>query len=118
LGALLYVPLSAIFFFIGTALFAYYSAHPNALPLEYQDPTRSDSVFPYFIVTVLPPGVTGLLIAAIFAAAMSTVSSSLNSSATIILTDYYQRYLRPGATERQSMRTLYVTTVVWGVLGT
>ena len=118
LGGLLYVPLSAVFFFIGTALFAYYTAHPEALPAVYRDPARSDSVFPYFIVTVLPPGITGLLIAAIFAAAMSTVSSSLNSSATVILSDYYRRYIRPAATERQAMRFLYVTTVLWGALGT
>lgn len=118
LGGLLYVPLSAVFFFIGTALFAFYLVQPEALPAEYRDPARSDSVFPYFIVTVLPPGVTGLLIAAIFAAAMSTVSSSLNSSATVILNDYYRRRFRPAATERQAMRFLYVTTIVWGVLGT
>ncbi len=118
LGALLYVPLSAVFFFIGTALFAYYQGHPDALPEMYRDAARSDSVFPYFIVTVLPPGITGLLIASIFAAAMSTVSSSLNSSATIILTDYYKRWINPAADERRSMRTLYITTIVWGVMGT
>ena len=118
LGGLLYVPLSAVFFFIGTALFAYYTANPEQLPAMYQDPARSDSVFPYFIVTVLPPGITGLLIAAIFAAAMSTVSSSLNSSATVMLNDYYRRYVRRDASERQSMMMLYVTTVVWGALGT
>jgi SSS family solute:Na+ symporter len=118
LGALLYVPLSAVFFFIGTALFAYYTAHADALPAAFRDPARSDSVFPYFIVTVLPPGITGLLIAAIFAAAMSTISTSLNSSATILLGDYYRRYVNRAATEGQSMRVLYGATVLWGVLGT
>lgn len=118
IGGLLYVPLSAVFFFIGTALFAYYAANPGNLPEMYREPARSDSVFPYFIVTVLPSGVSGLLIAAVFAAAMSTVSSSLNSSATIILNDYYRRYFRPDATDRQSMRNLRTTTVIWGALGT
>jgi SSS family solute:Na+ symporter len=118
LGGLAYLPLSAVFLFIGTALFAYYAVRPDALPLMYRDPTRADSVFPWFIVTVLPPGVTGLLIAAIFAAAMSTISTSLNSSATIILSDVYRRYVNPRATERQSMRLLRTTTVVWGVAGT
>src|SRR5690606_16458294 len=118
LGSLLYVPLSAIFFFIGTALFAYYVAQPEALPEVYRDPARSDSVFPWFIVSVLPPGITGLLIASIFAAAMSTVSSSLNSSATIFLNDYYQRYVNRTATEPQRMRALHASTVVFGVLGT
>ncbi|HEX2100630.1 MAG TPA: sodium:solute symporter [Candidatus Synoicihabitans sp.] len=118
LGGLMYVPLSAVFFFIGTALFAYYATYPEQLPVEYRDAARSDSVFPYFIVTVLPPGVTGLLIAAIFAAAMSTVSSSLNSSATVILNDYYRRFFRPEATDRQAMRFLYLVTITWGVAGT
>ena len=53
-----------------------------------------------------------------FAAAMSTVSTSLNSSATLIMTDYYKRLLRPRATEREAMRVLYAGTVVWGILGT
>ncbi len=118
LGSLLYVPLSAVFFFIGTALFAYYTAQPDLLPAAYRDPARSDAVFPWFIVTVLPSGVTGLLIASIFAAAMSTISSSLNSSATIVLTDYYQRYWRPAATEPQKMKVLYRATIAFGVLGT
>jgi SSS family solute:Na+ symporter len=118
IGGLLYLPLSAVFFFIGTALFAYYTAQPDLLPEIYRDPARSDSVFPYFMVTGLPPGVTGLLIAAVFAAAMSTVSGSLNSSATIVLTDYYKRFFNRSATEKQSMRVLYVTTIAIGVLGT
>ena len=118
LGGLLYVPLSAVFLFIGTALFAYYSAYPASLPAAYRGPGRADSVFPWFIVSVLPPGVTGLVIAAIFAAAMSTVSTSLNSSATILLSDGYQRYVNPRAGERQSMRVLRAATIGWGAAGT
>jgi SSS family solute:Na+ symporter len=118
LGGLTYVPLSAVFLFIGTALFAYYALHPDALSPAYRDVSKADSVFPWFIVTALPPGITGLLIAAIFAAAMSTVSTSLNSSATIILNDYYRRYVNRRATERQSMRLLRGTTIAWGLAGT
>ena len=118
LGGLAYFPLSALFLFIGTALFAYYSAHPASLPDGLGDPARADWVFPWYIVTVLPPGVAGLLIAAIFAAAMSTISTCLNSSATIVLSDYYRRYVNREATERQSIRVLRVTTVAWGLAGT
>jgi SSS family solute:Na+ symporter len=118
LGGLTYLPLSAVFLFIGTALFAFYTARPDALPQTLRDPGGADWVFPWFIVSVLPPGVTGLLIAAIFAAAMSTVSTCLNSSATVMLTDYYRRYVNRRATEVQSMRLLRVTTLVWGLAGT
>lgn len=118
IGGLLYVPLSAVFFFIGTSLFAYYTTHPGELPASLQGAAHSDSVFPWFIVTVLPSGVSGLLVAAIFAAAMSTVSTSLNSSATILLNDFYRRYVNPQASGAQMMRLLRRTTVLWGVLGT
>ena len=118
LGGLLYIPVSALFFFIGTALFAFYTASPDMLAEGYRDPMMADKVFPYYIVTALPAGVTGLLIAAVFAAAMSTVSTSLNSSATIILNDYYKRFVNQSASEENSMRALHITTVVWGILGT
>lgn len=113
-GALSYIPISALFFFIGTALFVFYSLQPELLPASIE----GDSVFPYFIVNELPIGLTGLIIAALFAAAMSTVDSSLNSSATIILQDIYKRYIRPDATEKESMRILYGATFLWGVIGT
>ena len=118
LGGLAYLPVSAVFFFIGTAMFAYYTTHPDLLPAAYREPGKSDSVFPWFIVTALPSGITGLLIASIFAAAMSTISSSLNSAATILLNDYYGRFVNREATERQKMRVLYLTTIVVGVIGT
>jgi SSS family solute:Na+ symporter len=166
LGGLLYVPISALFFFIGTTLFAYYQApwpsagqtEPAAAGATHRlseldevrlivarqrllqkgmsadDPDFSatqsqlaqelsladigDRVFPHFIAKHLPPGITGLLIAAVFAAAMSTVSTSLNSSATLIMSDYYRRFIHPAASPRQSMLVLYAATVAWGVLGT
>jgi SSS family solute:Na+ symporter len=165
LAGWLYVPMSAVFFFIGTALFAFYNAD-QALDIETTspvwesrdlqdlnqvrqvvarqellqqgaDPSSSefavtqlrlasekgleelgDRVFPYFIATRLPPGITGLLIAAVFAAGMSTISTSLNSSATLFMTDYYRRLIDPGASERKQMRALYMATFIWGAAGT
>ena len=117
-GALLYIPISAMFFLIGSALFAFYTAQPDLLSGSVDALARPDTVFPHFIVTQLPVGVTGLLIAAIFAAAMSSIDSSLNCSATLILCDVYRRYFRPGAGEHESMRVLHVTTMVWGMAGT
>ena len=118
LGALMYLPISAVFLFIGTALFAYYRAQPQLLPVGLDPQARPDAVFPYFIHAGLPVGVSGLVIAAIFAAAQSTLASSLNCSATLTLCDLYRRYLRPRATDRESMWVLYVATLAFGVAGT
>ena len=148
IGSLLYIPVSALFFFIGTALFSYYgdgdspgdldgvrmivaqqkltqdgitpdsgeTATEIAMDLSLSD--VGDRVFPHFIANHLPPGLTGLLIAAIFAAAMSTVSTSLNSSATLIMNDFYKRFLNPEASEKSAMKSLYFGTILWGILGT
>ncbi|NLB27013.1 MAG: sodium/solute symporter, partial [Bacteroidales bacterium] len=116
-GSLLYLPVSLIFFYIGTALYSYYTAMPELLPEALQLPGEGDKVFPYFIVHGLPAGITGLLIAAIFASGMSTVSTSLNSTATIILTDYYRRYINKNASEGSSMIVLYLSSACVGFLG-
>ena len=172
LAGLLYVPMSALFFFIGTSLFAFFHAdqvveleasRPSVAMVEsaWESPELKDlnavrhvvarqellqsgyketepgfaaeqetiartkglndlgdRVFPYFISVYLPPGLTGLLIAAVFAAGMSTISTSLNSSATLTLTDYYKRLINPKASGRQEMAVLYSATIVWGILGT
>jgi SSS family solute:Na+ symporter len=116
LGSLLYVPVSLLFFFIGTALFSYYQAFPDLLPAELHLAENADKVFPYFIVSGLPAGVTGILIASIFAAGMSTVSTSINSSATVFLSDHYRKYMNKNTTEKQSMRVLLISSFVMGCL--
>jgi solute:Na+ symporter, SSS family len=116
-GAMLYVPASMIFLFIGTSLFALYQSGTAVLPKELQGLQNSDRVFPYFIVHELPVGVTGLLIASIFAAGMSTISTSYNSSATVILTDFYQKYAGKGASEKRKLMVLHLSTVAISLLG-
>jgi SSS family solute:Na+ symporter len=148
LGGLLYVPVSAGLFFIGTALYAWYHAHPDdlanlrhavaaeklaqlggastpsdtgrleQLASQLTDEDLGDKAFPYFIGTQLPSGMAGLVLAAVLAAGMGNISTSVNSSATLLLCDFYQRYLNPHATERQSMLVLYAGSLLWGVLGT
>ncbi len=145
LGALVYVPVSALFLFVGTSLYTYHQAHPGvraevarikarevlrqeddafteadvrARADALTDAEIGDRVLPHYIVTALPPGVTGLLIAALFAATMSSIDTSLNSSATIVLSDIYKRYWNPEAGEKQSMRVLHVSTLLWGAVGT
>ncbi|HMJ70268.1 MAG TPA: sodium:solute symporter [Cyclobacteriaceae bacterium] len=117
LGGLLYVPVSLLFFLIGTFLYTYYQAHPGDLPADLQQPEMADRVFPYFIVNRLPEGFTGLLIASIFAAGMSTISTSLNSGAAVILTDFYKRFGGRDAPEKQSMKVLYLSSAAIGIVG-
>lgn len=124
LGAIAYLPISAVLFFIGSAMFVYYS-QTGTLP----EGTASDAVLPYFIATELPTGVAGLLVAAILAAAMSTVDSSLNSSATLLLCDVRQlirqyRSEEPvlpeapsAADEVADLKFLRVATVLLGIAG-
>jgi len=136
----LYVPASLLFFVIGSCLYAYYEANPDLLnavrwqvaaerlPGGSQLAIRQlaatlspadigDKVMPHFMVNKVPVGLVGLIVAAILSAAMSTISSGMNSSATVFSVDIYQRYLKPNLTSRQSMRVLYVATTVFGLLG-
>lgn len=112
-GALLYLPVSAVFFFIGTALFAYYASQPGLLPPGLKD----DAVFPHFIATALPAGLAGLVLAAVIAAAQSTLSSVINCAATLVLCDGYRRYVNPAADDRTSLRVLRWASLVIGLLG-
>ncbi|MDR0418835.1 MAG: sodium:solute symporter [Prevotellaceae bacterium] len=112
-GGLLYLPVSAIFFYIGTALFSYYTARPDLLPAG----TPIDGVFPHFIINGLPVGITGFLIAAIFAAGMSTVSTSINSSATVLLTDFFGRFAKKEMTNKKRMTILYSCSLLLGLFG-
>lgn len=114
IGALGYLPISAILFFIGTALFAFYTTHANSLPPNI----KNDQVFPYFIVVEVPVGITGLLVSAILAAAMSTVDTSLNSSATVLLQDVYRRFVHPDADDQAQLRFLKRATIAAGIVGT
>ena len=98
LGGLLYIPVSALFFMIGTALFVYYLNVPAA-----GLPEQADKVFPYFIVNELPTGLVGLVIAGVLAAGMSTLDSSLNSSATVWTVDFYKRLLRSDADDARQV---------------
>jgi len=115
IAMLIYIPLTAVFLYIGTTLFAFYSPAGHELG---QGITKGDQVFPYFIATQVPAGLKGLIIAAILAAAMSTVDSALNCSATVLLLDFHKRYFNPDIGERASVVFLRLATVVWGLLGT
>jgi SSS family solute:Na+ symporter len=112
-GALLSAPTSVLFFGVGTALFVFYREHPALL-----NPTvPTDSVFAWFIGQQLPPGISGLVVSGVFAAAMSTLSSSMNSIATTVVVDFYARF-RPAAPEPVRTRLAKRITLLVGAGGT
>jgi Na+/proline symporter len=114
ISAIMTVPASIIFFGLGTALYVFYKEQPQLLDVSLD---ISDAIFPHFIVAELPQGVAGLLIAGIFAAAMSSLDSSMNSVATVITTDFYQRF-RPDSEEHTRLKIAKWATGIVGVSGT
>ena len=110
--AAIMIPGGFFFYAIGTALWVFYRDNP-----ERMNPTLPiDATFPLFIAAELPMGVTGLIIAGIFAAAMSTLSSIINSVSTLVSVDFYEK-LAKNPTPQKSVRFAEWTGVVVGVVG-
>ncbi|WP_255396096.1 hypothetical protein [Kocuria sp. CNJ-770] len=101
----------AVFLAVGLALWGFFNQQsPEQLGL-----TRNDEVFPRFIVEGLPAGVSGLLLAAILAAAMSTLSSSLSALSSSTVTDVYAQLKKTPLTDREGLRVGRWATVGWGL---
>lgn len=136
----LYLPVSLIFFVIGACLYAYYQTNPELLSqVQMQVATErlpngslaeikqlaatltaadiGDKVMPHFMVNKIPAGLLGLIVAAIMSAAMSTISSGMNASATVFSVDIYQRYIKSDLSSTQTLRLLYIATTVFGLMG-
>src|SRR5215831_13682993 len=101
----------ALFLLIGVMLFSYYQGTGSKPVLE-----SNDQVFPFFIVRQLPHGISGLVIAAIFAAAMSNLSGSLNSLSSSTVIDFYKPLVNPNATDDYLLKLSRWFTVGWGVI--
>jgi SSS family transporter len=109
-NAILSVPVSVLFFGVGTALFVYYQQQPTNL-----DPiSKIDQIFPHFILQQMPAGLAGLVIAGVFAAAMSSLDSSMHSISTAFTTDF----LSNGKDSETILRTAKRLTLILGILGT
>lgn len=137
----LYLPASLLFFIIGTCLYAYYDLHPeliqgikNQVALErlpasattaevaqmaasLQPADYGDKVMPHFMVTKIPAGLVGLIVSAILSAAMSTISSGMNASATVFSEDIFKRYINPNISDKKGLLVLHLGTVFFGLLG-
>lgn len=99
----------SLFLVVGVVLFAFYHFHPPAHPFS-----RTDKVFPTFVVTQLPRGLAGLLTAAIIAAAMANLSAAFNSLASSSVVDFYKPFIRPNASEKHYLHASRALTLFWG----
>jgi len=108
------LPTIAVFYLSGVVLYAFYQSRVDPLAAGWI--TKSDQILPYFVVHELPIGMPGVLIAAIYAASMSTVSAGINSLTTATLVDFYQRLWRPDASSEHQLRLAKVLTLFYGVL--
>lgn len=116
-GAVIFVQF-LLFLLIGVMLYVFYSGHATgeiaAFTLDGR--LQTDRIFPHFIVTHLPVGVVGLVMAAIFAAAMSTLASSLNSSAATAVGDFYIPMTGGTKGDAHYLTVSKVLTAIWGVI--
>lgn len=117
IGALGSVPVWALFMLVGTALFAHYNARPDPEVAALLAGGRGDEVFPRFIAEGLPAGLSGLLVAGLFGAAMSSLDSSMNAASTLAVTDLYRRHINPGASDGRALGVARTLTLFWGALG-
>jgi sodium-coupled monocarboxylate transporter 8/12 len=111
----LLIPVFIVFYLTGLVLYAFYQIHGD--PLAAGRITRVDQILPYFVITQLPAGLPGLLIAAIYSGTMSATSSGLNALTTATLVDFRQRlsHKKPSS-EPQQLRLARYITVGYGAL--
>jgi SSS family transporter len=106
------VPLMILTFVVGFALFGHYQLNPElAAGIE-----KPDQAFPHFILHELSGGLAGLIIAAIFAAAMSSIDSGVHTISTVCVEDYYRRVINPGASDHRCLNVMRALIVVWAVV--
>jgi SSS family solute:Na+ symporter len=109
MGILLTVPIWTMFMFIGTALFVFYQQ--QGLPADM----KAEGVFPYFIMTQLPVGVIGFIVAALISAAICSLSADLNALAAVGVEDYYKK-IKPGRPDKQYLFASKTFVVVSGLI--
>lgn len=112
MGAFLCVPVWALFMLIGTCVWSFFQLSGEPIPASI---TKADQMFPYFLSAHLPPGVLGLLLAALTGAAMTMLASDLNSMAMVMVEDFY-RLFRPAAGDKERLKAGRVIVVVVGLL--
>lgn len=98
---------------VGLAMLGYFQAHAEQLPAHLSLKDNADEIFPYFIAHHLPVGISGLVVAAMFAAAMSSIDSGVNSVTAVVMTDFLKRFNRHPKTERKEL--LFARALALGI---
>lgn len=106
------VPTWAFFFFLGTCVYVFYTVHPDEKVVGME----ADAVFPYFILTQIPVGITGLVIAGVLAAAMSSLDSSINAISTVVTVDLMKPYFARNRSDRFYLRWARIVAIFASVL--
>jgi len=115
LSGLADIPIVMLVLTIGILLYVYYQANPDAtLPVNDQGVVQSNKVFPHFVLTVMPGGLRGLVVAGVLATTMGSLSTALNSLATSYVRDFHFRWFGEPADERGKVRALRFGTVLFG----
>jgi SSS family transporter len=109
------VPVTLLLTLIGMGLFAFYRQHPDRIDLAV---TKVNGVLPHFVVAELPHGLSGLFMAAVVAAILTTVDSGINSLATVTMTDFQLRLGKRTMTDAEGVRWARIWTVIWGAVTT
>lgn len=111
-NGILSIVVSIAFYTIGTGLYTFFKTHPAAMDVTM---SKTDAIFPFFMMSQLPAGIAGLLIAAIFAATMSTIASNINSISTAFTVDFWKHFRR-NTSDHQQLRIARRTGVVTGLI--
>lgn len=112
IGGYLLIPQMLLFLFIGVILATYYQQH------GLTPPDNLNELLPRYVVSAFPSGMAGLVIAGIFAAAMSSLDSALNSLSAVTVRDFYSRYITPNASDAHYLKASRIATVFWGLYAT
>ena len=101
---------------VGIALLGYFQAHPELLPGDGTLKSQADKTFPHFIAAHLPPVVTGLVVSGLFAAAMSSIDSGVNSITAVVMTDFLERFGRKPSTPAAHLKTARLLAIGIGAI--
>ncbi len=116
LSGLVDIPVVLIFLVCGMLVYVFHDVHGMSLPMNAEGKIESMKIFPYFIIHHLPIGIRGLLVAALLATAMGSLSTALNALATTATRDWYRDVFNPNATEKQLLRAVRWMTVGFALL--